>query len=59
VVITIGCLEVVPETARAIEQILALQPRCVIHFEPVLELHTGFFPGRDYFARRHLIAGAT
>jgi hypothetical protein len=57
VVITIGCLEVVPETARAIEQILALKPRCVIHFEPVLELHTGIFPSRDYFARRHLIAG--
>lgn len=57
VVITIGCLEVVPETARAIEQILALKPRCVIHFEPVLELHRGSFPSRDYFARRHLIAG--
>jgi SAM-dependent methyltransferase len=57
VVMTIGCLEVVPETARAIEQILALRPRCVIHFEPVLELHTGVFPSRDYFARRHLIAG--
>jgi SAM-dependent methyltransferase len=57
VVITIGCLEVVPKTTRAIEQILALKPRCVIHFEPVLELHTGGFPSRDYFARRHLIAG--
>jgi SAM-dependent methyltransferase len=57
VVITVGCLEVVPDTARVIEQILALKPRCVIHFEPVLELHRGFFPGRDYFARRHLIAG--
>jgi SAM-dependent methyltransferase len=57
VVITIGCLEVVPDTARAIEQILALKPRCVIHFEPVLELHTGVFPSRDYFARRHLISG--
>jgi hypothetical protein len=57
VVITIGCLEVVPETARVIEQILALKPRCVIHFEPVLELHRGLFPGRDYFARRHLIVG--
>jgi SAM-dependent methyltransferase len=57
VVITIGCLEVVPDTARAIEQILGLKPRCVIHFEPVLELHTGVFPSRDYFARRHLIAG--
>jgi len=57
VVITVGCLEVVPETARVIEQILTLKPRCVIHFEPVLELHRGFFPSRDYFARRHLIAG--
>jgi hypothetical protein len=57
VVITIGCLEVVPETARVIEQILALKPRCVIHFEPVLELHRGMFPSRDYFARRHLVAG--
>jgi SAM-dependent methyltransferase len=57
VVMTIGCLEVVPDTGRAIEQILALKPRCVIHFEPVLELLTGAFPSRDYFARRHLIAG--
>lgn len=56
IVMTIGVLEGIREqTQQAIDNIRALQPSLVIHWEPLFELFRGGFLTQDYFNRKRLI----
>lgn len=54
VLMTMGCLECVPDTPAVVSRLLGLRPRLVIHCEPLYELHKGGALSRDFFTRRHL-----